>query len=324
MSGYGTPEVVATGLRFPEGPVALADGSVLLVEIARGTLTRVSPDGTLAVVAELGGGPNGLAIGPDGAAYVCNNGGFQWHEAGGLLFPGHAANDKACGSIQRVDLTTGDVTTLYDSFEGERLKGPNDLVFDAHGGFWFSDHGQVRDSGRDHGALYHAAADGSRISRQRAQMMGPNGVGLSADGRTLFVSETMTARLWAMEIVSPGVLAPPGPWSPGRFIGTPPAFRLLDSLAVEESGHVCVATMVEGGISLFGPDGGQAFLPLPDIGITNICFGGPDRRDAYVTASTTGTLYRIRWPRPGVPLHNSSIKLTIAGEWPYREARGRA
>src|SRR3546814_13413156 len=82
----------------------MPDGSVLLVEIARGTLTRVSTDGSLSVVAELGGGPNGLAIGPDGAAYVCNNGGFQWVEAGPLLFPGHAANEAACGSLQRGEL----------------------------------------------------------------------------------------------------------------------------------------------------------------------------------------------------------------------------
>lgn len=304
MSGYGVPEVVAAGLHFPEGPVPMPDGSVLLVEIARGTLTRVAPDGSLSVVADLGGGPNGLAIGPDGAAYVCNNGGFEWIEAGSLLFPGHAANAGACGSIQRVDLTSSAVTTLYDSFEGERLKGPNDIVFDEAGGFWFTDHGQVRDTGRDHGALYYAAADGSTISRQRADMMGPNGVGLSPDGDTLYVSETMTARVWAMDIVAPGELPPPPPWAPGRFVGTPPAFRLLDSMAVEESGRICVGTMVEGGITIFDPDGGGSeFVPLPDVGITNIAFGGADRRDAYITASTTGTLYRMRWPRPGRQPH---------------------
>ncbi|WP_447763196.1 SMP-30/gluconolactonase/LRE family protein [Sphingopyxis panaciterrae] len=308
MIDYGQPEVIATGLRFPEGPVPMPDGSVLLVEIARGTLTRVAPDGSLSVVAELGGGPNGLAIGPDGAAYVCNNGGFQWMEAGDLLFPGHAANAESCGSIQRVDLTSGAVTTLYDSFEGERLKGPNDIVFDASrengGGFWFTDHGQLRAIGRDHGAIYHAAADGSKITRQRAEMMGPNGIGLAPDGKTLYASETMTARVWAMDIVAPGTLAPPPPWAPGRFIGTPPAFRLLDSLAVEDSGRICVGTMVEGGITIFDPDGGGSeFVPLPDIGITNIAFGGGDRRDAWITASTTGTLYRVRWPRPGLKLN---------------------
>ena len=79
---------VASGLQFPEGPVAMADGSVLVVEIARGTLSRVTPDGRIHVVADLGGGPNGAAIGPDGAVYVCNNGGFRWHtEADGCLRP---------------------------------------------------------------------------------------------------------------------------------------------------------------------------------------------------------------------------------------------
>ena len=61
-------------LEFPEGPIWMPDGSVLVVEIKRGTLSRVSPDGTVSVVADLGGGPNGAAIGPDGAAYVGTGG----------------------------------------------------------------------------------------------------------------------------------------------------------------------------------------------------------------------------------------------------------
>src|SRR6185437_5933017 len=69
---------IATGLRFPEGPVAMKDGSVVLVEIERQTVTRVRPDGSTEVIAHTGGGPNGLAVGPDGAFYVCNNGGFMW------------------------------------------------------------------------------------------------------------------------------------------------------------------------------------------------------------------------------------------------------
>lgn len=305
MSGFGAPEVVASGLRFPEGPVPMPDGSVLLVEIARGTLTRVAADGAVSVVAELGGGPNGLAIGPDGAAYVCNNGGFQWTELpGGLLLPIHAANDARCGSIQRVDLTSGLVTTLYDHCHGEPLNAPNDLVFDAHGGFWFTDHGHVRASGRDHGALYYARADGSCISRQRAEMMGPNGVGLSPDGDTLYVAETTTARLWAMEIAAPGKLAPSPPFMPGRLVGTPPAFRLFDSLAVEADGRICIGTLVEGGISLFTPAGEHEFVALPSIGITNIAFGGTDLRDAFVTSSPDGILHRLRWPLPGLALHN--------------------
>src|SRR3546814_2920883 len=80
---------LATGLQFPEGPIAMDDGSIVLVEIARGTLTRVSPDGSVTVVAELGGGPNGAALGPDGAVYVCNNGGcFTWEHVMGFTLPG--------------------------------------------------------------------------------------------------------------------------------------------------------------------------------------------------------------------------------------------
>src|SRR5699024_10252457 len=82
-------ELMAERLQFPEGPIALKDGSVLLVEIKQKTLTRVYPDGTQTVIAELGGGPNGAAIGPDGAVYICNNGGFEWFvDEDGLDRPG--------------------------------------------------------------------------------------------------------------------------------------------------------------------------------------------------------------------------------------------
>src|SRR5437899_13105416 len=73
---------ITSGLRFPEGPVAMDDGSVLVVEIARGTLTRVRPNGAKEVIAETGGGPNGAAIGPDGKVYICNNGGCRLAEDG--------------------------------------------------------------------------------------------------------------------------------------------------------------------------------------------------------------------------------------------------
>jgi len=100
-------QIMARGLRFPEGPVAMADGSVVLVEIARGTITRVAADGTLSVVATPGGGPNGLALGPDGAFYLCNNGGFVWHEEPGMLRPTRQADDYSGGRIERVDPASG-------------------------------------------------------------------------------------------------------------------------------------------------------------------------------------------------------------------------
>src|SRR5262245_55902625 len=106
---------LATGLRFPEGPVWMPDGSVVVCEIARGVLTRVHPDGRKTHVAETGGGPNGAALGPGGKLYVANNGGsFTWHEVGGFLVPGPTPPDHRCGRIERVDLETGKVEVLYE------------------------------------------------------------------------------------------------------------------------------------------------------------------------------------------------------------------
>ena len=108
-------EIIAEGLLFPEGPVAMPDGSMLVVEVARGRLTRISPLGGMEVVAELGGGPNGAAIGPDGLCYVCNNGGFTWRTDEGFTRPTGISTDYTGGSIQRVDLSSGRVETLYRS-----------------------------------------------------------------------------------------------------------------------------------------------------------------------------------------------------------------
>ena len=93
--------VLATDLEFPEGPVVLPDGSVVLVEIRGQRLTRIWPDGRKQVVAKIPGGPNGAAMGPDGKCYVCNNGGFSWIPTRNMIMPGPQPEDYLGGSIQR-------------------------------------------------------------------------------------------------------------------------------------------------------------------------------------------------------------------------------
>ncbi|MEC9089505.1 MAG: SMP-30/gluconolactonase/LRE family protein [Actinomycetota bacterium] len=298
MSNY---EVIATGLEFPEGPVVMPDGSIILVEIKRGTITRVDPDnGSVDVVARPGGGPNGAAIGPDGALYVCNNGGFEWGENRGLTIPGLVADDYSSGRIERIDLETGAVDVVYADVDGVPLKGPNDLMFDSTGGFWFTDHGKMRARTRDRGGLYYGKADGSSVREISFPLDGPNGVGLSPEEDRVYVAETHQGSILYWELDGPGELA----GSPhGRFLARPAGRKLFDSLAMDAEGNVSVATIQTGGISTFTPDGEELdFFAVEDPLCTNICFGGADMKTAFITLSGTGKLIRSDWPRPGLVL----------------------
>jgi gluconolactonase len=300
---------ITDGLRFPEGPIAMPDGSVVLVEIERGTLTRVLPDGTKEVIAETGGGPNGAAIGPDGACYICNNGGFKWSydTASGGMRPIGQADDYVTGRIERVDMETGKVERLYDNCDGNRLSGPNDIVFDRKGNMWFTDLGKARERDLDRGAIYWAKPDGCEIKEVIQPFTTPNGIGLSPDEKTLYVAETEGGRLFAFDIVGDGevkLLPYPESLNGGRYITSDTGMRRYDSLAVEAGGNVCVATLFTGGITVASPGGGTVeFVETGDSYTTNICFGGENLQKAYITLSWQGLLVECDWPRAGLPLN---------------------
>ena len=302
--------VIGTDLGFCEGPVIEDDGAVLVVDVDRGRINRVR-DGETTVVAEPGGGPNGLALGPDGKVYVANNGGFLWTEIAGIRIPVDLATETneppgfEGGWIERVDLATGAVEVLHDSCAGRRLRGPNDVVFDEVGGLWFTDHGKGRHADVDRGGLYYLPPDMSEIREVAYPLLGPNGVGLSPDGRRVYAAETHTGRLWAWDLAGPGEVRA-GAFSPTARHGgvivaaTPYSF---DSLAVEEDGRIAVGGLPDG-IVVITPDGQEVDVhPIPGDLTTNIAFGGPDRRRAVLTLSATGRLVETTWPRPGLALN---------------------
>ena len=292
--------VIASGLAFPEGPIAQPDGSIVLVEIKAGLLTRVRDDGK-ETIAELGGGPNGAAIGPDGHCYVCNNGGFAWIERNGKTYPGEQPASYSGGSIQKVDLQSGTFSTLYAHCNGESLKGPNDIVFDAQGGFWFTDHGKNRPRDKDRTGVFYALPDGSQINEVIFPLEAPNGIGLSPDEQELFVAETPTGRLWAYPLAGPGVIDAD---KPRRLLNGRQGFFMFDSLAVDANGDVCVATLIDGGITtLSAKNDKPSFVSMPDRVTTNICFGGSDLKTAFITLSSTGQLVSCPWPVGGLPLN---------------------
>jgi len=305
-----TFDVIGTGLGFPEGPVVLDDGSVLVVDIDSGRVLRVADAGT-SVLAEPGGGPNGLALGPDGHGYVANNGGFLWTEVNGFQIPiDHPTHTNeppgfTGGWIERIDLTTGAVAVLERSCDGRPLRGPNDLVFDAAGGLWFTDHGKGRRASVDRGGLYYLPAGGDAVREVAFPLLGPNGVGLSPGGDRVYVAETFTGRLWAWDLDGPGEVRPARGSLAVRHggtcvVATPFSF---DSLAVEEDGRIAIGAIGDG-IVVVTPDGGEIDVhPIPGDVTTNIAFGGPDRRRAVITLSRSGRLVETTWPRPGLALH---------------------
>ena len=174
--------IIATGLEFPEGPVAVADGSVLVTEIAAGTLARVSPDGNIERIAYL------------------------------------------------------------------------------------------------------------------------DGIALSPDGSRLYVAETQVGRIWYWDLEGPGKIASnaDGEIHPGKLPYGAPGYALFDSMKVDGEGWVCQATLIDGGVMQISPDGQRVeILPLSDPMITNLCFGGPDYRTAFITCPGTGYLIAVDWQRAG-------------------------
>jgi gluconolactonase len=301
-------DVIAEHLAFPEGPVVLPDGSIIVVEIAAGRVTRLW-GGRRETVAVTGGGPNGAALGPDGALYICNSGAIDPH-----LGCHMEEGPDAVGRIERIDLHTGRVDRLYERCGDFVLGAPNDLVFDEAGGIWFTDFGKIRPRSWGKSGLFYCLPDGSAIhvgfsaavNNRGFGAISYNGVGLSPDGKTVYVADTRSTRVIGFTLAGPGKLAPGTGvrGAPDRTLATVCGDVGLDSLAVTESGKLCIGTLWTGGISIVDPvDGRAEHVPFPDELVTNIAFGGEDMRTAYITLSGTGQLIRTRWPEAGLKLH---------------------
>jgi gluconolactonase len=308
MTATTQPDVreLAAGLFFPEGPVWAPDGTLYVTELGGECVTRIAPDGDRSRFSDNGGSPNGLAFGPGGALWCCNSGGWDFHEVMGLRIPiTDLPAHHSGGRLERIDPESGAVEVVCTEVGGHALIGPNDLVVDAAGGIWFTDHG--RNAGRVHhnGGVYYRSPAGD-VTEVVYPLNAPNGIGLSPAGDRLYVAETHTGRVYWWEITAPGEVAFANPLGGqgGALLHGFGGGQLLDSLAVDAEGNVVVATLVTGALSVIAPDGTLLEqILLGDPLVTNVCFGGPGLRTAYATCSGSGRLVAFDYPRGGLALN---------------------
>ena len=156
--------IIATDLGFPEGPVWMADGSVILGEISGKKVTRVAPDGTKTEIGKAGGGPNGCATGPTARSMSATMAARSMRRRRAFCRPGRRRLQERIDPAHRPqDRRNQD---LYTECNGHKLSAPNDIVFDRQGGFYFTDLGKRFAYHRDNGGLYYALA--GRVEDRRA------------------------------------------------------------------------------------------------------------------------------------------------------------
>ena len=292
--------LLADGLAFPEGPVELPDGSVAVVQMAADLVTVVAPDGSRRDL-PCGPGPNGMALAPGGQeVVVCLNGGLGFErQTDGRLHPGLATDPSARGGLALLDLTTGAVRPLVPCGPGSPVSAPNDVVVAPEGtlsagGCWFTDLGRRFARHQEHGGISWCGWDGKVVAAAYPRHGRPNGIGLSHDGRTLYVSESQSAQLWAWDVLGPGRLGAP------TLLHQFAHPCRLDGLAVLPDGDLVVATLVVGRLTVLSPRGQElGRVELDDPFPTNVCLVGRELQDLVVTLGSSGRLVTMASPSRG-------------------------
>ena len=277
-----TWEKLASGLAFGEGPAWHPRGFLVFQDIPNDRTLKVDAAGQVSVFRSGTDAANGQALDADGRLVVCE---------------GRTSTGQGGRRLARVE-KDGRATTLADRFQGKRLNSPNDLDFDRRGRVFFTDprYGRREDLELDREAVYRWDPDGT-LTRVVDTLTRPNGIQVSADGRTLYVAENASpggaVRLWGFDLDALGDA------SRGRVLHDFGEGGGIDGMALDRDGRVWApaGTRDKAGIYVFAPDAGrrtaklEAFLPTSEDP-TNCTFGGDRREWLYVT--TTSSLYRIR------------------------------
>jgi gluconolactonase len=196
-----------------------------------------------------------------------------------------------------LDIAEGRVRPLLERRNTERLKGPNDLVFDARGNLYFTDQGQT--GLHDPTGRVYRLSPGGKLEMLLDNVPSPNGIALAPDGKVLFVAATRGNCVWRVPLMEDGGVAKVGQFFTSRGPSGP------DGMAMDEAGRLVVANPGLGVAwvldALAQPV--EVLRSAAGPSVTNVAFGGADRRDLYLTESTTGAILRARLDTPGLGLH---------------------
>jgi gluconolactonase len=284
MSAPVTPLV--TGFDSPEGPCFDTAGNLYFVNWLSSSIVRVTPEGEVSEFFNTGGIPAGLAFHADGSLYVADEG------------------DNIHGILRIAD---GKGEIVVNTYQGQPLNGANDLVFDANGVLYFSD--PWRSSAANPiGGFYRLFPDGT-LEQIDSGLQFPNGVAVSPTGDAVYLAETVPNRILRYAIRPDGTLGPREHWADMPAVTFPGAAEDdlptggPDGMAFDEAGNLYVAYYGGGRVVIFAPDGSVAGeILVPGANVTNIAFGGPDRRTAIITDVETASVYTTQVETPGLRL----------------------
>lgn len=265
---------------FLEGPSFDREGNLYCVNIPFGEIFRVSPNGEFTVVAQYRGRPNGLKIHRDGRIFI--------------------ADRKLM--LLLLDPATGSVTPVLEPGDAKRLKGLNDLVFDANGDLYFTDfEGTGLQSPT--GCVYRLRANG-KLECVIDNVPGPNGIVLNPGENAIYVAATFCNAIWRMPLNDDGSVSRVGAFFTFSGGAGP------DGLAIDSEGNLCVAHAGFGTVWVISPKGELIGAVRSEVGdfVTNLAYGGPGNKTLFIMEADSGTILAAEMPVAGQPMYSHRVQ----------------
>ncbi|QDT09377.1 SMP-30/gluconolactonase/LRE family protein [Stieleria marina] len=266
---------VAAGFAFTEGPAwDPSDSSLYFTDIPNTTIYQLDASGKLSKFTTDSKHTNGLLITSDGRLLGC----------------------QMDGQVVQYDKATGNATVLANKFDGTRFNAPNDLIIDRQGGIYFTDPLFRAPMPLPQGiqAVYYISQSGE-VTRVTESIAAPNGIGLSPDGKRLYVCPSQQSEMLVYDVAAGGKL------ENGRTFCKvkQPAGKSdtgADGIVLDQEGNVYITTHL--GVEIFSPAGKSLGLVEFPQQPANVTLGGKDGKTMYVTARTA--LYKVTMPRSGL------------------------